>query len=202
MAGSIIGAAVKRVEDPRFIRGQGTYVSNMQVAGAAHLACVRSEVPHGRIVDIDTAGVAEMPGVIGIYTAADLDIPDDGPDYDYLPTYTGRPILARDTVRFVGEIVVAVVAETAQQAADAAGAIWVDFDVLPSVEPCRPPSPTAQHWSGQSSAPTNWPTSRATASRTCSTAPITCSNIASTTSGSPRSLSNRAMPWRCPTATV
>lgn len=133
MAGSIIGAAVKRVEDPRFIRGEGTYVSNMQVVGAAHLAFVRSEVPHGRIVDIDTTGVAEMPGVIGIYTADDLDIPDDGQDYDYLPPYTGRPILARDIVRFVGEIVVAVLAETAQQAADAAGAIWVDFDVLPSV---------------------------------------------------------------------
>lgn len=133
MTGSIIGAAVKRVEDPRFIRGEGTYVSNMQLDSALHLALVRSEVPHGRIVEIDTTGVADMPGVIGIYTAADLDIPDDGPDYDYLPPYTGRPILASDTVRFVGEIVVAVLAETAEQAADAAGAIWVDFDVLPSV---------------------------------------------------------------------
>ncbi|MBK5268323.1 MAG: hypothetical protein JJE47_12900, partial [Acidimicrobiia bacterium] len=47
MAGSIIGAAVKRVEDPRFIRGQGTYVANMQMDGALHLALVRSEVPHG-----------------------------------------------------------------------------------------------------------------------------------------------------------
>ncbi len=133
MAGSIIGAAVKRVEDPRFIKGQGTYVSNMQVDGAAHLALVRSQIPHGHLVDIDTAGVSEMPGVIGIYTADDLDIPDDGPDYDFLPSYTGRPILAKETVRFVGEIVVAVVAETAQQATDAAGAIWVDYETLPSV---------------------------------------------------------------------
>jgi carbon-monoxide dehydrogenase large subunit len=133
MAGSIIGAAVKRVEDPRFVRGQGTYVANMQMKGALHLALVRSEVPHGRIVEIDTSGAAEMPGVVGIYTSTDLDIPDDGPDYDFLPPNSGRKILAKEFVRFVGEVVVAVVAETDQQAFDAAGAIWVEYDVLPSV---------------------------------------------------------------------
>ena len=85
MAGSIIGAAVKRVEDPRFIRGQGTYVANMQMDGALHLALVRSEVPHGRIGEIDTSGAANMPGVVGIYTSANLEIPDDGPDSDFLP---------------------------------------------------------------------------------------------------------------------
>ncbi len=69
MAGSIIGAAVKRVEDPQFLRGEGTYVSNMEMEDALHLAVVRSEVPHGRILEIDTADAINMAGVVGIYTA-------------------------------------------------------------------------------------------------------------------------------------
>ncbi len=133
MAGSIIGAAVKRVEDPRFLRGEGTYVSDMEMEDALHLAVVRSEVPHGRILEIDTADAINMAGVVGIYTADTLDLPVDAPSYDFLPAGLGRPILAKEFVRFVGDIVVAVVAKTAQQAVDAAGAVWVDYDVLPSV---------------------------------------------------------------------
>lgn len=133
MAGSILGAAVKRVEDPRFIRGEGTFVSNMVVDGCLHMVAVRSEVPHADIADIDISDALDMPGVVGVYTADNLHLPPMPPGFRWFPQGMDRPLLAVGRVRFVGDIVAVVVAESASQAADAAGAIWVDYDILPSV---------------------------------------------------------------------
>lgn len=133
MAGSILGAAIKRLEDPRFVRGQGTYIPNQRVDGALFLVPVRSQIAHGTIVSIDPAHAAEMPGVVGVYTAADLDLPVAAPGASGVPAAFGRPPLAVDTVRFVGEVVAVVVAETERQAVDAAGMVTVDIDPLPAV---------------------------------------------------------------------
>ena len=132
MSGSILGAAVKRLEDPRFIKGEGTYVTNMQVDGMLHLAVVRSEVPHASLVEIDTAEASSMPGVVGVYTADNLDLPLIPHGLRMDPQY-GRPPLAQGVVRFVGEVIAVVVAETDRQATDAADAIWVEYDNLPSI---------------------------------------------------------------------
>ncbi len=133
MAGSILGAAVKRVEDPRFITGQGTYLPNKTFEGALWMAVVRSPVAHGRIVDIDTEAATSMPGVVGVFTASDLSLPPLAPGAPGADPVTARPILASDVVRFVGEPVAVVVAESPVVAADAAGEVWVDVDPLPAV---------------------------------------------------------------------
>ncbi len=133
MAGSILGAAGLRLEDPRFVRGQGTYIPNQRVDGALFLVPVRSQIAHGTIVSIEGSHAAGMPGVVGVYTAADLDLPVAAPGASGVPDAFGRPPLALDTVRFVGEIVAVVVAETERQAVDAAGMVAVDIDPLPAV---------------------------------------------------------------------
>ncbi len=133
MAGSILGAAVKRVEDPRFITGRGTYLPNRTFDGALWMAVVRSPVAHGRIVDIATEAAGSMPGVVGVFTASDLDLPPLAPGAPGADPVTARPILASDVVRFVGEPVAVVVAESPVVAADAAGEVWVDVDPLPAV---------------------------------------------------------------------
>ncbi len=129
--GSILGGAVKRVEDPRFITGQGRYLADLPV-DAYTAVFVRSPVPHARIESIDTVAAADLPGVVAVFTASDFDterVPSDAP----IDERIDRPVLAADKVRFAGEPVAVVVAQTPQQAADAAEQVWVDYDVLDSV---------------------------------------------------------------------
>ena len=134
MPGSILGNRVVRKEDPKFLTTGGEYLDDLrdvpELAGAVHVAFVRSSVAHGTITSIETAEAAGMPGVVGVFTGDDLDLqPVPSP---YNPA-VGRPFLARERVRYVGEPVVAVVAETREQAADAAAAVFVDYDVLDAV---------------------------------------------------------------------
>ncbi|MBO0729501.1 MAG: xanthine dehydrogenase family protein [Acidimicrobiaceae bacterium] len=132
MPGSLLGTRVRRVEDPELLRGAGTYVGNLRVNGLADVHFVRSPIAHGRIVSVDTDAAATMPGVLAVYVAADLGLsPFHG--FAVLNPACARPPLAEDKVRFVGEAVAAVVAETAAQAADAAEAVVVDYDPLPAV---------------------------------------------------------------------
>jgi carbon-monoxide dehydrogenase large subunit len=132
MAGSILGTSVRRVEDRDLITGASTYVGNLDLPGVLHLAFVRSPLAHAVITGIDTAEAAAAPGVVAVFTAADLDLPAHhglmvvNPD---LP----RPPLAVDRVRFVGEAVAVVVAETKAAAVDAAELVEVDYDPLPAV---------------------------------------------------------------------
>lgn len=133
MQGSILGAAVKRVEDPRFITGAGRYLDDMPVAGALWAVMVRSTVPHGIVTGIDTAAAAEMPGVAGVFTAADLEIGPMTIAATGATDETRRPVIVSDRVRFVGDIVAVVVAETPAEATDAAEMVWPDYELLPAV---------------------------------------------------------------------
>ena len=130
MGGSILGNRVLRKEDPKFLTVGGTYVDDMDepmLAGAAHVTYVRSQVAHGVITSIDIADALEMPGVIAIYTAADLELQPAPAAFNPM---VARTILASDKVRYVGECVAAVVTETRVQGEDAAGAVWIDVDPL------------------------------------------------------------------------
>jgi carbon-monoxide dehydrogenase large subunit len=131
-AGSILGNPVRRREDPGILTGQTQYFDDLQIAGMAHVAFVRSTIAHAVIEGIDTSDAVSMPGVLAVYTADDLDLPDHH-GFMMLPPTMNRPPLARDRVRFVGDIVAMVVAETKAQAVDAAEAVIVDYDPLPAV---------------------------------------------------------------------
>jgi len=132
LRGSIRGGVVKRAEDPRFVAGQGNYVTDMRVEGALWAVFVRSTVAHGTIASIDTSAAREMPGVVGVFTADD--IPGSMPAVvRSLGEAAPRPLLARDRVRHVGDPVAVVVAESEREAVDAAEAVWVDYEVLPAV---------------------------------------------------------------------
>src|SRR5271165_859691 len=131
VAGSLAGKPVRRVEDGELLRGHGTYVDNLKIEGLLALAFVRSPSAHAEIRSIETADAQKMPGVVAVYTAENLE----------LPAYTGfgqihpavtRPPLASGRVRFVGDPVAVVVAESAAQAADAAELIAVDYEPLPA----------------------------------------------------------------------
>ena len=133
MQSSIIGAAVKRVEDPRLIRGRGRYVGNITRPDALWMKVVRSDVPHGIITDIDIEDSIDSPGVVAVFTHADLGLRDlsvGSPGADRRFT---QSVPASERVRFVGEAVAVVIAETERQAEDAARQVWVDIDPLPTV---------------------------------------------------------------------
>ena len=129
--GSILGNRVLRKEDPKFLTSGGEYVDDMLdeplLAGAAHVVYVRSSVAHGRILSIDTADAASMPGVLGVYTAASLGLAPVPAQFNPM---VARTLLASDKVRYVGEPVAAIVAETREQGTDAAEAVLVDIETL------------------------------------------------------------------------
>jgi aerobic carbon-monoxide dehydrogenase large subunit len=129
---SILGTRVLRSEDPRFLTSGGDYIEGIDVPGALHVAYVRAVAAHARI-RVEHAAAAAMPGVVTIVTAADVDLPDEAPPHERIPEHFGRPMLARDVVRFVGEPIAAVVAETRAQAIDAAELVEVQYEGLPVV---------------------------------------------------------------------
>ena len=134
-AGSILGNAVQRMEDPTLLTGAGEYTDDLVQAGMAHVVFVRSSVAHGRILSIDADDAATMPGVVAVYRAGegrDLGLADFQ-GFPMMPAELNRPVFAGDTVRFVGDIVAAVVAETRVQAVDAAESVIVDYEALPVV---------------------------------------------------------------------
>ncbi len=127
---SLLGNRVMRTEDPRFLRGAASYVADLDLPGSVHAVFVRSVMAHAEIAGIDPAAAAAMPGVLAVVTATELGELRLSP---YLPTdpVAGQPLLAVDRVRFVGEPVAAVVAETLAQALDAAELVVVDYEPLP-----------------------------------------------------------------------
>ena len=131
-AGSFVGLPVRRVEDPALLRGEGTYIANLDVPGMLEVAFVRSTVAHARLGAIDTSDAEAMPGVVGVWTAENLDAGDFYLFADLRPD-APRHAIATDKVRFVGEIVAVVVAETRARAMDAAETVIVDYDPLPAV---------------------------------------------------------------------
>ncbi|CAB4889719.1 unannotated protein [freshwater metagenome] len=128
----MIGQRVVRTEDPALLMGQGTFIDNLDLEGAVHVVYVRSQMAHARITGIDTEDARQLPGVLGIFTNDDIDLGPFPLDIPLLPTTFPRSALAGETVRYVGEPIVAIVAETREQATDAAQAVIVDYSVLPS----------------------------------------------------------------------
>ena len=132
-AGSLVGAPVRRVEDPDLLTGRGTYIDNLQIDGMLELAFVRSTVAHANLVSVDTSEARTHAGRRSACTPpSDLDVPEYFLFMKINPAVT-RPALAEDRVRFVGDIVAVVAAETRSQAVDAAEAVIVDYDPLPAV---------------------------------------------------------------------
>lgn len=132
MRGSILGNRVRRVEDTDLLTGASSFVGNLHREGLLHAAFVRSPLAHGRILGIDTAVAAAAPGVVAVFTAADLALPAHH-GYMVLNPELPRPPLATDRVRFVGEAVAVVVAESKADAVDAAELVEVDYEPLPAV---------------------------------------------------------------------
>jgi carbon-monoxide dehydrogenase large subunit len=135
-----IGQSVLRAEDPKLLRGEGRYTDDINLPGQAYAYILRSSIAHGRIKSINTAEAKKMPGVLAIYTGEDVKgygtlqsaLPfksRDGSDLKKPP----RAALPTDKVRFVGDPIACVVAETLLQAKDAAEAIEVDIEALPVV---------------------------------------------------------------------
>ena len=137
-----IGQTAARYEDDRLLSGEGRYVEDVHVEDQCYAAFVRSPHAHAKITSIDTADASSLPGVLAIYTVADLkaegigDIPcmapasnKDGSNCIMPP----RPALAEDRVRYVGDAVAVVIAESRSQALDAVEAVWIDYDLLPAV---------------------------------------------------------------------
>ena len=132
MPGSILGTEVRRVEDLELLLGRGTFVDNLENEGVAHAIFVRSPFAHARITGIDTAVAAGAPGVLAVYTSDDLGR-EPLPSFADVNDKAGRAALAVDKVRYVGDPVALVVAETRAQAMDAAELVDVDYDDLPAV---------------------------------------------------------------------
>jgi aerobic carbon-monoxide dehydrogenase large subunit len=131
-----------RVEDPKFLRGQGCYVSDISLPGELHCVLLRSPHARARIVGIESKAAAAMPGVVAVFTGADMAADRVGPMTPFwaIQTSNGKPMaepprfaLARGTARFVGEAVAAVIAETRAQAQDAADALQVEYEPLPAI---------------------------------------------------------------------
>jgi aerobic carbon-monoxide dehydrogenase large subunit len=133
-SGSILGNAVQRLEDPTLLVGGGKYLDDLVEPGMLHISFARSSVAHGNVVSVDISGASSMPGVIAVYHGGgdDLGLPSFQ-GFPMMPDTLNRPIFATDKVRFVGDVVAAVVAETKAQATDAAEAIIVEYEQLPAI---------------------------------------------------------------------
>ncbi len=135
--GSILGNAVLRREDPTLLTGADEYYDDLKIDGLGHVHFVRSVVAHATITSIDTSEAETMPGVVGVYTSENAGV------NDFLTMVPpAMPLPAKGKVRFVGDIVAVVVADSIGQAIDAAEAIFIDYDYLPAViDPVAAASP-------------------------------------------------------------
>jgi carbon-monoxide dehydrogenase large subunit len=131
-----VGRAMKRVEDPRLVKGIGTFTDDLRLPGLLHAAILRSPHAHARIVSIDTAAAKALPGVVAVLVGADVNekcgaVPCASPMADQkMPRHT---VLAGDRVYFVGHAVAVAVANDPYIARDALDAIEVEYDPLPVV---------------------------------------------------------------------
>jgi len=126
-----IGASVKRKEDPRFVRGKGNYIEDINLPGMLHMSILRSPYAHARIVSINTDEAAAVPGVVAVVTGETL----AAHNLAWMPTMSGdtQAVLATDKVRFQGQEVAVVIAEDRYVARDAVDLIQVEYEPLPAV---------------------------------------------------------------------
>ena len=147
-----IGASIKRSEDPRILTGRGRYVDDIKLPRMLHAAFVRSPMAHARLLSVDVSAARELPGVVAVLTGADLEaMTVPGPD-PLLAMFAGPgptpefSLLATDKVRFVGDPVAVVVAESRYLAEDGCELVEAEYDDLPAVvnaafalDPSSPP---------------------------------------------------------------
>lgn len=134
--GKLVGKAVRRREDPRLLAGRGRFVDDIALPGMLHAQFVRSTVAHAELASVDVSAVVEVPGVVAVFTAEDLELGDivaqlGRPLSEFVPT--AMPVLARDKVRYVGEPIAIVVARDAYAAEDGLEAAKVSYATLPPV---------------------------------------------------------------------
>jgi carbon-monoxide dehydrogenase large subunit len=133
---TFIGSAVERIEDLRLLRGRGQFIDDLAPDGVLHAVILRSPVAHGRIRTIDASAARERPGVLAVITASNIgaDVPVIPMRQEPLPAlqYYLQPVIAHQKVRYVGEPVAMVVAESAALAEDALDSINLDIEVLPA----------------------------------------------------------------------
>ena len=144
---SLLGNSVTRREDANLVRGRGGYAGNVALDGMLHAHFVRSTVAHGEILSVEVDDARTMPGVVAVYTAADLGLADRRPAMKVYPEAMARPFLARDRVRFVGEPLAVVLADDPYRAADAADAVWADIEPLKRSEERRVGKECRSRWS-------------------------------------------------------
>jgi carbon-monoxide dehydrogenase large subunit len=136
---SMFGVPALRSEDPRLIRGQGRYVENIPIEGAVRAMFVRSIMPHARLLEVDLEPARVAPGVLAVYSADDLDLPPMPPSGNVegssgtIEAAFGREVLARDTVRFVGEPFALILADSLAAAEDAAELVLPEYEPLEAV---------------------------------------------------------------------
>ncbi|WP_370301184.1 xanthine dehydrogenase family protein molybdopterin-binding subunit, partial [Pseudooceanicola sp.] len=135
-----IGASTKRREDLRFLTGTGNYTDDINIRGQAYVHFLRADVAHGRIKNLDTSAAEKMPGVVRIFTGKDFEGVGGLPCGWQVTDRFGEPmqepphpVLAQGKVRHVGDPIAAVVADSPEQARDAAEAIETDIEELPAV---------------------------------------------------------------------
>src|SRR5215475_8988294 len=148
-----VGQPVPRSEDPVLVSGKGQYTDDVNLPGQVYAVIVRSHYAHGIIRGLDISAAQDMPGLLGSYTAADLEAGGIGPlpPRQVMNNSASTPMLspvryalAAYKVRYVGDPIVAVVAETVADAKDAAEAVVVDIDALPAVtSACEAAMPSA-----------------------------------------------------------
>ena len=136
-----IGRPVRRLEDPPLLTGKANFVADLVFPGEVSMRVVRSQVASGRVVGVELDEARQLPGVVAVWTAADLDVPPIGfrmTDVGGLESYR-QPVLASEYVRYVGEPTAVVFAENAYLAEDAADLVWIEIEELePTLDPTRP----------------------------------------------------------------
>jgi len=183
MPGSILGTRVLRTEDPALLTGSARYLNDLDLPGKLHAVFARSEVAHARLSAVHIDDALAVPGVVAVLTAETLGVP---PHHGFVAVHPdfARPPLATDTVRFVGEAIAIVVAETVTAAADGAAAVWADYEPLDPIIDPEAPSTTAPRRSSRITATTRrW--SRPTTTSTSRASATSWSGAATSTSASP-----------------
>jgi len=139
---ALVGSAVERLEDPRFLRGRGQYVDDLTRDNLLHAVILRSSVAHGRIRSVDTRAALTRPGVHAVITAKEIAAAQIGPDIPTIPLRQEsspafkpfeQPVIAHGKVRYVGEPIAVVLAENAAAAEDALDGIEVEIEALPAI---------------------------------------------------------------------
>src|SRR5215467_10200264 len=134
---ALIGSPIERIEDLRFLRGRGQFVDDLARDDLLHAVILRSAVAHGRIRSVDVSAALSRPGVRAVLTAADIgaSVPTIPLRQESSPAFKPfeQPVIAHDKVRYVGEPIAVVLADSAAAAEDALEAIALDIEPLPAV---------------------------------------------------------------------